>query len=250
MTYDWLFAPTDNINLLIEVAVGLVVTAWVAGIRSKRALVAWLNSKESAPFKSDLAKTVVAEMPDEKILVRDVVEAIPDPSDKLALLEERMGQKLLAQVDTKFAGIADQLAERVSRVVQANIASAKSTMANASREMEEALGSDNDGSMITEVAGMFFDEDTTKKIAKARRFMKHLQNRGQPGSNPFGQPAQQQQQQSGYPFGTIMNGYVATPSGWKKLEEPRPLPPPNPPPPTTTVAAADLPPELPPEPSK
>ena len=46
----WLTDKTDNINLVIEVAVGIVVTASVTGARSKQKIQQWLLSPESDPY--------------------------------------------------------------------------------------------------------------------------------------------------------------------------------------------------------
>jgi len=262
MTWDWLFSPTDNINLVIEVACGIAFTAWVAGLRSKRALVRYLESDESKPVVNKIADVVVAKVPVPKIpqvpTVAEIIAEIPpypDLSDRLSLMEEKMGTRLTEALEAKWATLGDSLSTRVGQVVQANIANAKSVFARGMKEIEDDLG-DGDGSFMMEAAGMFFDEDSVKKLAKARKLWKRMQ---QGGGNPLarmggsgnGSP------QGGYPFGTIMNGYVATPSGWVPIAQrtaPAPLPRPAPAAGAAVQAtppeAIDLPPELPPEPKK
>lgn len=174
-----------------------------------------------------------------------LADKVPDLTDKLALLEERMGAKLTASLEAKWTILGDELSQRMGQVIQANIASAKARFANANRELSEV--GENDGSLLTEVAGIFMDEDSVKKLAKAKNLFKRMQaqggltgNRGAPGQVP----------QGGYAYGSVSpdGRYVATPQGWKALQQApaAALAPPARAAPSVTLA--DIPPELPPEP--
>jgi len=205
-------------------------------------------------------KDIIAQLPPypEVPTVEDIIAKLPpypDLSDKLALLEEKLTHSLTAAMDTKWAGLQDQLSERVGRVVQANIASAKAVFASGMKGVEDAFGGENDGSMLTEIAGMFMDEDSVKKLSKARSLFKRFQQGGLTGR--MGTQQGGQAPQGGFPYGSIQANsagqrFVATPQGWLPLESPKPasLLPPAPAPllAAAPIPAADLPPELPPEP--
>lgn len=248
MAWDWFFSPTDNINLIIEIAAGIIVTAWVAGVRSKQRIVAYLSDKESDPVIERIAEVVARKV--EVPTVAQIVAQIPAPpdiTDKLALFEERLGTKLTAQLDAKLVGIQDQLAERMGRVFQANIASAKAAWSASMQGVEGAFDPENDGSLLTEIAGVFMDEDSVKKLARAKRMWSKFQAQGGLSRHGNGGAGQSPQGQQGYAYGTVVGEYVATPQGWKKLEAaPRAQIAP-PPAAAAPLSASDLPPELPAE---
>ena len=249
LTLDW---PTIILLIVVNGVVDCVGVAYLAGRQSKKKLVRYLESEESKPLIEKITQAVAAQV---KVpTVPEIIEAMPDPpdlTDKLNLLEERMGAKLTASMDAKWGALQEQLSTRVGQVVQANIASAKASFAAANRELSD-MGEDNDGSMLTEVLGIFMDEDSIKKVSRAKHLFKRFQANGGLWRGGAGGG---QAPQGGYPFGTIMNGYVSTPQGWKPLQgTPPPAltgpPAPAPSAPAAAPVAADLPPELPPEPKK
>lgn len=264
---DWLFAPTDNINLIIEVAVGITVTAWVAGVRSKQKIQEWLESPKSDPYiEKIVAKIPRAQMPDIPHVptVQEIIAALPEPpdlSDKFALMEERMGAKLTASFEAKWSTLGPELSTRVGQVVQANIASAKAKFRAGldNPDDEESLG------IIGEIGGALgVDNETLQRFGKLKR----LYNRGkQAGGGKFdlksilhqengGQQVQQpgQQQQPTYQMGQVvvndLGTWVLTQKGWLQLDKAAPAIAPPPAAASVTVADPDLPPELPPEPTK
>jgi hypothetical protein len=254
---DFLSDPFVLLAVVLFAGNGLfdaILVAWLAGRQSKRRLVTYLESEESKPLVDRIAGVVsgkVKEALPPVPTVPEIIEAMPDPpdvSDKLALLEARIGEKLTTQIEAKWTQLGAELSDKMGRVIQANIASAKAAFSAQNRELSEAMDPENDGSFLTEVAGIFMDEDSVKKLGRARRVMKRLQggggfSRSLAGGNGQASP------QGGYPFGTILNGYVATPSGWVPVQRPQAATPPPVPVPVP-AAPTELPPELPPEPAK
>ncbi len=270
---DW---TTVFVLIAVNGVIDCGAVAYLAGRQSKKKLVAYLNSSESDPLVDritlrvadkveermppfpqmpvvptleEIANEVEARLPPlPKIpTVSEIIAEIPpypDITDKLSLLEERMGAKLTAVMEAKWALLGDQLSTRVGQVVQANIASAKSQFAAANRDLSEAMGPDNDGSMLTEVLGIFMDEDSVKKVGRAKAMFKRFQAQGGLRGSGAGAAAQ-----GGYPYGTVMNGYVATPGGWVPVQRqaaPAALPA-APAPAPAPLPASDLPPVLPAE---
>ncbi len=247
---DW---TTVFVLIAVNGVIDCGAVAYLAGRQSKKKLVAYLNSSESDPLVDRItlrvADKVEARLPPlPKIpTVSEIIAEIPpypDITDKLSLLEERMGAKLTAVMEAKWALLGDQLSTRVGQVVQANIASAKSQFAAANRDLSEAMGPDNDGSMLTEVLGIFMDEDSVKKVGRAKAMFKRFQAQGGLRGSGAGAAAQ-----GGYPYGTVMNGYVATPGGWVPVQRqaaPAALPA-APAPAPAPLPASDLPPVLPAE---
>ncbi len=201
----------------------------------------------NVPTLEEIANEVQARIPPIPTVAQIISEIppYPDVTDKLALLEERMGAKLSSSMDAKWGALQEQLSLRVGQVVQANIASAKAAFSRANSELQDSMSPENDGSMLTEVLGIFMDEDSVKKVSRAKTLFKRFQAQGGLGGGLRGGATPQ----GGYPLGTVINGYVATASGWLPIAKPQA------PPALSAPAAArsapppsEVPPELPPEP--
>ena len=243
----WLTDKTDNINLVIEVAVGIVVTAWVAGVRSKQKIQQWLLSPESDPYVDRIVGKVAegVSVP----TVEDIIRALPEPpdlSDKLALMEEKMGAKLTAVMEAKWATMGDALSQRVGQVVQANIASAKNAFRAGLRDEE---GPDSNLGMLGEVLGAIgVDNGSITKLGKVKgmysRFqqgggLKGAMSQGNGGIQPGYSPGAQVTNERGtWILGQNLQWVLVTPT--------RPVPMPV----LAAAPAESLPPELPPEPKK
>jgi hypothetical protein len=246
MSWDWFFSTTDNINLLIEIACGILFTAWVAGVRSKQRLVAYLESEESNPVVDRIVNAVVAKLPPVPKVptVAEFVAAmpdVPDYTDRMNLLEERIGTKLMGQFQAQVESMKDDVAKRVGLVVQSHIASAKSAFSSAQSGLEGAAEESMGG--MEEVLGIFMDEDSVRKLGRAKRLFKNFQARQQMKAGGGGAGGAPQV----YPLGTILNGWVAAGhdapgnvNGWVRLAQPAPSAPP-PPRPVAPVAVLDAP---------
>ena len=86
----WLTDKTDNINLVIEVAVGIVVTAsGHQSLRSKQKIQQWLLSPESDPYVDRIVGKVAegVSVPTVEDIIRalsvptveDIIRALPEP---------------------------------------------------------------------------------------------------------------------------------------------------------------------------
>jgi hypothetical protein len=238
---DW---PTIILLVIVNGAVDVGAVAWVSGYWSRRKIESWLTSPASQPYIDKIVSQVVAKIPE-----------YPEPpnfDDKFSLMEERMGTKLTASMEAKWATLGDNLSTRVGQVVQANIASAKAQVARANAELEN-LGGENDGSMAAEVLGLLLDEDSAKKGAKLIKMFKRGQAQGGFSRSLGGGTTGQQ---GGYQLGQIVTNdrgtWTLTQSGWQLLQPatPPPLPQPVVVPAPVSIKPSEMPPELPPEPVK
>jgi len=248
LAIDW---STVVVLFIANGLVDCILVAYLAGRQSKKKLVRYLESDESKPLvdkiTAQVAEKVLEELPNVPTVEQIISELppYPDVTDKLALFEERMGAKLTASMDSKWGALQEQLSARMGQVVQANIASAKASFARANAGLEESMSPDNDGSLLTEVLGIFMDEDSIKKVSRAKRLFSRFQQGGGIGGLSRGGQAPQ----GGYPYGTIMNGHVATPNGWVPIAQaPKSAALPAPPASAQTIVPIEAPPELPPEP--
>lgn len=179
MSLDWLFQPTDNINLIIEVAVGLVATAWVAGWWSKRKLTAFLNSEESDPYIERIIGKIppypkVPEIPayPQVPSVGEITEAVlsklppfpdipevPDFASKFGELQAKldlrgveMKQAIGEALSASMGPVLDTLSVRMSQQINAALASLEaSKAATAQRAINQYAGMDPRVGMMAEL---------------------------------------------------------------------------------------------------
>jgi hypothetical protein len=244
---DW---PTIILLVIVNGAVDVGAVAWVSGYWSKKKIERWLTSPESQPYIDRIVKQVkIPEVPSLDEIATEVTARAPDISDKLALMEERMGGKLTAEMNTKWAGLQEQLSLRMGQVIQANLASFKAKVAASNAGLDD-LGIENDGSMSAEVLGLLLDEDSAKKGAKLIKMFKRGQQQGGFSRSLMGGGAGQQ---GGFQMGQILTNdrgtWVLSQSGWQMLQPAAPAPAPAPVvvPAPASIKPSEMPPELPPE---
>lgn len=193
--------------------------------------------------------------------VSEIISQIPpypDLTDKLALFEERMGAKLTATVDAKMASIEEQIAERVGRVVQANIASAKAAFKSGMTGLGEEMESE-DGGVLGEILGTFMDSESVSKLGRIKRLYAKAKAAGggkmdlgslmgkRPGNGGAqGLPPVGTVQMDGQGRQWVFTGQMNATGGWALVNAAPPAlaTPPIPPPPAAPI---DMPPPLPPE---
>jgi hypothetical protein len=133
----WLFDRTDNINLIIEVGVGLVATAWVAGYWSKRKLQKWLTTEESDPYIDRVIKKIPKpEIPVVPALheIAGAVEAklphIPTAEEITDQLEPVIQERISAAVSNAAIPIADVIMPRLQAMLASRENEARAEIAH------------------------------------------------------------------------------------------------------------------------
>lgn len=214
MTWDWFFAPTDNINLIIEIAVGITVTAWIAGQRSKRALVAYLKSDDSNPVVDKIADRVGSKVP--KV-------TLPEIPTVDAIASEVMG-RIPAYPD--LTQIVDVMTERTGQMLRAYSASQQNELNAWIRTQAGPGGHINfaQDSALETVLTSFTDAKTAKKVGGLYKLLKQHQTKtGVFGSNGGGAPPQQQRMwQIGDVETTPQGTFQLTASGWVPVQPRQP----------------------------
>jgi hypothetical protein len=173
--FDWLFSQTDNINLIIEVSVGLFLTAWVAGMWSKHNLQMWLTSEKSDPYiERVVGKIAIPKVPTveevatevgKKFPVVPTVEEIaakvradlpdfPTPEELSAAIKTELEPIINARISAAVANVAVPIGDVLMPRLQALMASKE----NQSRaEIMEAIAfqkAQNPGSFAAQPGGI------------------------------------------------------------------------------------------------
>ncbi len=157
--------PTVRRELSAEIA---AVRDAIPVVPTVAEIVAALPKLPEIPTLEEIAAEVQARVPAVPSVAEIIAEIppYPDLSDKIALLEERMGARLSAQMDAKWPEMQAQIATRVSQVVQANIASAKAAFARGSAEGAAPAGASL--GVAGEILGLIMDQETVEKLARAK----------------------------------------------------------------------------------
>lgn len=177
---------TDGVFLPWDVLAGLLIAAALTGVAGHLTGALWYTRKQFDRHKTMLFDDKVGAIPvvkrelEAKIsAVAAQIEAIevPDYTAKFELLEERVAARMTAAMDAKWGALQEGLSTRMGQVVQANIASGKAAMAREMQAVSGAIASE-DGGMLGEIMGMFFDEETAGKAGKAMRLYRRVKAQG------------------------------------------------------------------------